>query len=177
MWAAVFGNEHPVEIEIGPGRGETLLAFAAASPGTNFFATERAPGGADAIRAKAARRGLANVRIVTGDARCIVAHCVPAGSVRAYHIYFPDPWPKTRHRERRLFAGNLPHHLARTLVAGGTVHVASDLAPLLATMRARLIAAGLVPVADAVPPVRPTTVFERKYARAGTHYACLVAAG
>src|SRR3989441_4535444 len=73
-WAAVFGNDGPVEVEIGPGRGELLLTFAAAAPATNFFAIERAARAAAAIMEKAAERRLANVRVVAGDARCIIAH-------------------------------------------------------------------------------------------------------
>src|SRR5207249_7600472 len=71
-WAAVFGNDRPVEVEIGPGRGELLLAFATAAPATNFFAIERAAHVAAAIMEKAAARRLANVRVVAGDARCII---------------------------------------------------------------------------------------------------------
>ena len=171
-WAAVFGNDHPVEVEIGPGRGDVLLALAAASPGTNFFAIERAARAATAIAAKAAEHRRGNVRVVAGDARCIVARLVPDASVAAYHIYFPDPWPKRRHRARRLADPSFAAALARTLARGGVLHLASDLAHLVDEFAAVLAAAGLVPEAGAAPPPgRPTTAFERKYARAGTHYA------
>ncbi|HLY38770.1 MAG TPA: tRNA (guanosine(46)-N7)-methyltransferase TrmB, partial [Candidatus Binatia bacterium] len=119
-WSGVFGNDRPVEVEIGPGRGDVLLAFAAASLGRNFFGIERTGGAAAAIAARAAARGLANVRVVAGDARCIVAELVPDGSVAAYHVYFPDPWPKTRHRKRRLASAGFAAALARTLAPGGT---------------------------------------------------------
>ena len=171
-WAAVFGNDRPVEVEIGPGRGDVLLALAAAAPATNFFAIERAARSAAAITAKAVERRLTNVRVVTGDARCIIARLVPDASVAAYHIYFPDPWPKTRHRARRLNDPSFAGEVARTLARGGVLHLASDLRPLVDDFAAVLAAAGLVPEAAAVPPPgRPTTAFERKYARAGTHYA------
>jgi len=171
-WAAVFGNDGPVEVEIGPGRGELLLAFATAAPATNFFAIERAAHVAAAIMEKAAARWLANVRVVAGDARCIVGHLVAETSVAAYHLYFPDPWPKTRHRARRLTDPSFAAELARTLAPGGVLHLASDLAHLVDAFAAILAAAGLVPEAGAAPPrARPTTAFERKYAQAGTHYA------
>lgn len=170
-WQAVFGNDRGVEIEIGPGRGDVLLTLAAADPATNFFAVERAGGGAAAIQASAEARGLANVRVVAGDARCIVATCVADASVAAYHIYFPDPWPKTRHRRRRLAADGFARELARTLVPGGAVHVATDLPALLAVFAARLAGAGLVRVESLRAPPRPITRFERRYAGGGTHYA------
>ncbi len=82
-WAAVFGSDRPVEVEIGPGRGDLLLALAAAAPATNFFAIERAAHAAAAITEKAAARRLANVRVVAGDAPCIVARLVAEASVAA----------------------------------------------------------------------------------------------
>jgi tRNA (guanine-N7-)-methyltransferase len=176
LWHAVFGDGRPVEVEIGPGRGEMVLAYAAAAPGTNFFAIERARSRADAVMAKAAARRLRNLRVIAGDARCVVGHLVPPASVSAYHIFFPDPWPKTGHRARRLFFGErFAGDLTRTLVARGVVHVATDLAALFDAVCARLSAAGLVRDPDAALPARrPTTSFERRYAANGTHYARFV---
>jgi tRNA (guanine-N7-)-methyltransferase len=174
-WRDVFGNTHPVEIEIGPGRGDVLLGYARAAPDANFFGIERLPGAAEAITHRAARLGLPNVRVIAGDARCIVARCVPDASVTAYHVYFPDPWPKTRHRRRRLATVDLGASLRRTLVIGGAVHVASDLRDLLAEICQAFTRAGLVLALDAAPPAgRATTAFERRYASAGTHYARLL---
>ena len=167
-WSGVFGNDRPVEVEIGPGRGDVLLAFAAASPGRNFFGIERTGGAPAAIAARAAARGLANVRVVAGDARCIVAELVPDGSVAAYHVYFPDPWPKTRHRTRRLASADFAAALARTLAPGGTVDVASDMSAVVEAFAAAFERADLVPVPGA-RATRPITAFERKYAGSGTY--------
>src|SRR5262249_55917432 len=90
LWQAVLGNPRPVEIEIGPGRGDVLLAFAAARPDTNFFAIEHAGGLAETLAAAARARGLGNARVVAGDARCVLG-LVPSASVAAVHVYFPDP--------------------------------------------------------------------------------------
>ena len=174
-WSAVFGDDHPVELEIGPGRGHVLLAFATAAPATNFFAIEHAARDAAAIAEKAAARGLGNVRVIAGDARCVIARLVADASVAAYHVYFPDPWPKTRHRARRLVHANFAAELVRTLVPGGPLHLASDLRRLVDGFTAVLAAAGLVVQPGATAPAgRPTTSFERKYARAGTYYARFV---
>lgn len=174
LWRGVFGNAHPVEIEIGPGRGDVLLAFAAERPATNFFAIEHASGQADAVAAEARVRGLVNIRVVGGDARSIVRDLVPPASASAVHVYFPDPWPKTRHRHRRLFdRPDLAEAIRRALVPGGLVHVASDLASLHAAMCARLAAAGLV-TSDTPGPLRAVSKFERKYAAAGTYAASFV---
>jgi tRNA (guanine-N7-)-methyltransferase len=174
VWTVVFGNPLPVEIEVGPGRGDVLLSFAAGRPDTNFFAIERSAGLAELVTARAAAAGLGNVRVVAGDARCIVAELVPAASVAAFHVYFPDPWPKTRNRHRRLFdRPDLWRGIARALVPGGRVYVASDLSALQAAMCARLCAAGLTE-ASAAGPSRPLSKFERKYATAGTHAAVFI---
>src|SRR2546426_5170547 len=154
-WAAVFGNDHPVEVEIGPGRGDVLLALAAAAPATNFFAIERAARAAAAITEKAAERRLTNVRVVAGDARCVVERLVAEASVAAYHLYFPDPWPKTRHRARRLTDPSFAAELARTLAPGGVLHLASDLAHLVDAFAAILAAAGPVPEARGAPEPGP----------------------
>ena len=173
LWGAVFGNPRPVEIEIGPGRGDVLLAFAAARPDINFFAIEHAAGLAEALAAEAAARGLPNVRVVAGDARCVLG-LVPPESVAALHIYFPDPWPKTRHRHRRLFAHpGMGEAIARLLAPSGRVHVASDLAWLHRDMCDQLAKAGLREV-EASLPARPVSKFERKYAGEGTWAASFV---
>jgi tRNA (guanine-N7-)-methyltransferase len=168
LWAFVFGNERPVEVEIGPGRGDVLVAFATARPDVNFVAIEHARGPAEALVARVARAGLGNARVVTGDAPCIVHHVVPPSTVAAYHVYFPDPWPKRRHHKRRLVTDAFAADLRRTLVPGGAVHVATDLPWLFDEIAAVLAGAGFAR-GDATPRPRPTTKFERKYARAGTY--------
>jgi tRNA (guanine-N7-)-methyltransferase len=175
-WAAVFGNHRRVEVEIGPGRGETLLAAAAAAPATNFFGIEQTTGIAGALTTAAAERGLDNVRVIAADARCVIARLVPDASVAAYHIYFPDPWPKTRHHRRRLVTREFAQHVVRTLVPGGTLHLATDVRLLLEAYAAHLVHAGLACATAAVPPRRPVTAFERRYAGEGTYYACFARA-
>lgn len=168
FWKPVFGNDRPVEIEIGPGRGDVVFAFAAGRPDTNFFAIEHASGVAEALAARALADRIANVRVVAGDARCIVTRVLPPASVAAYHIYFPDPWPKTRHRERRLFhRPTVAPALARTLAAEGRLHVATDLEHLFRAMVLAIEAGGFARVEEP-PPARPITRFERSYGAAGT---------
>src|SRR5207237_3933258 len=109
-----------------------------------------------------------NARVVAGDAQCVLAHCVPDESVNAHHVYFPDPWPKTGHRHRRLLRGGFARHLLRTLVPGGAVHLASDLPALIADIATQCVAAGLVIEPGAEPLPRPPTAFDRHYRSART---------
>jgi len=174
-WSAVFGNDRPVEVEIGPGSGEVLLAGAAAAPAVNFFAIERRSGAATAVAHRAHARGLRNVRVLAADARAVIEHLIGDASVAAYHVYFPDPWPKTRHRDRRLVTDGVAHQLLRTLVPGGALHLATDVQQLLEAFATALVRAGLARLAGSIPPAgRPVTVYECRYAGAGTHYARFV---
>ena len=167
-WRAVFGNDRPVEVEIGPGRGDVLLAFAHADPDRNFFGIERCTAFSDRISERLATAGLDNARAVGGDARWIISRLVPANSVAAYHIYFPDPWPKRRHYPRRILHGTFAAVLLRTLHPGGLLYLATDLPELLVVMDRAAAESGFVRVPDVAPRERPRTKFERKYAQQGT---------
>lgn len=168
LWSAIFGNDRPVEIEVGPGRGDVLLAFAAGRPDVNFFAIEHANGAVERLALRLADAGVTNARVIAADASCVVQHLVPPASVVAYHVYFPDPWPKRRHHYRRIFSPGFAAGVTRTLVPGGVLHVATDLGWLYDDICSVLRVAGFTPAPDVAAPSRPTTRFERKYAKAGT---------
>lgn len=131
LWQGIFGNPHPVEVEIGAGTGTFLLSAAAGRRTVNYFGIENARRRAAELEDAVAARRLGNVRVLAGDAACIVAHLVPPASVAAYHVYFPDPWWKRRHHRRRLFTSTFVRDLARTLVPGGTLYVATDVPVVL----------------------------------------------
>lgn len=130
FWRAVFDRPGPVEVEIGPERGTFLLAAAAADPGTNYFGVERSPGRVRRIEDALEATPLFNARVVCGDAACVVQTCIPAASVAAYHVYFPDPWWKRRHQRRRLLTPEVVSSLASTLVPGGHLHFLTDVEAL-----------------------------------------------
>ncbi len=163
FWCEIFGNPRPVEIEIGPGTGHALLEAAARHPGHNFFGIEHSRPRAECVARELVARRLDNVRVLCADAACVVARCIPPGSVGAYHIYFPDPWWKRRHHRRRLFTPQFAHDLARTLAPGGAVYVATDVPEVFARMLATLGETGcLSRLRTARPPRTTTTRFERK---------------
>jgi tRNA (guanine-N7-)-methyltransferase len=72
------------------------------------------------------KRGLENVRFIRADAREFVEFFLPANSVQAFHLYFPDPWPKKRHHKRRLFDDAFLREVTRTLRVGGVLRLATD---------------------------------------------------
>jgi len=125
-WSDVFGRPGPVEIEIGIGKGRFLLAAAEARPDVLHLGVEWANKYLRIAESRALRRGLDNVRFVRIDARDLVARGVPDGSVHAYYVFYPDPWPKKRHHKRRFISPGPLAHVARTLAPGGLLHVATD---------------------------------------------------
>ncbi len=125
-WSMLFENEHPVSVEVGSGKGLFLQNAATANPGMNFVGVELAKKYARRAAERVAKRGLANVKVWPGDAKLFLAKFVPATSVSAVHVYFPDPWWKSRHKKRRVFAEPLVNDIERTLKPGGSVWLATD---------------------------------------------------
>jgi len=168
VWSLLFGNDAPVEIEIGSGDGTFLATAAARAPSTNFLGIERSPAKTRRLAARIARLGSLRVRTLRADAACIVETLVPPASVAAYHVYFPDPWPKRRHARRRVLTPTLIAALARTLVPGGRLLLASDVYGYASLIRLDVLADGHF--AECEPGHdHPglTTAFARKYRAAG----------
>jgi tRNA (guanine-N7-)-methyltransferase len=127
-WPAVFGNANPVEIEVGFGKGLFLLRASQANPDVNWLGVEIERKYQLFTATRLAKRGLGNVRLVQADARLFLRDCVPAASVQAVHVYYPDPWWKKRHHKRRVFTAEFAAASARALRPGGKLHVVTDVA-------------------------------------------------
>jgi tRNA (guanine-N7-)-methyltransferase len=125
-WLRVFGRDGRVEVEIGIGKGRFLLAAAAARPDVLLLGIEWSNEYLRLAERRAERAGLVNVRFVRADAGDVVRRSVPDRSVSAYYVFYPDPWPKKRHHKRRFLQPANLDAMARTLVAGGGLHVATD---------------------------------------------------
>jgi tRNA (guanine-N7-)-methyltransferase len=125
-WQAVFGNANPVEIEVGFGKGLFLLNGAQSCPNVNFAGVEIERKYQLFTATRMAKRRLRNVRLACADARGFLRERVAAGSVRAVHVYFPDPWWKKRHHKRRVFTEDFARQCGRVLAPGGRLYVATD---------------------------------------------------
>ena len=125
-WEAVFGRRAPLVVEIGSGHGTTLVAAARAHPGTDFLGFEVFDASVAATLGKLAAAELTNVRLVAADAVTGCTYLLPAHAVSEIWVFFPDPWPKKRHHKRRLVSGAFADLVARTLVPGGVVRLATD---------------------------------------------------
>ena len=124
--AALLGNDHPIELELGLGKGRFILDAAERRAGHNFIGVEMAGKYLRLAHDRARRRGLENLRFVHGDAREFVEFFVAAASVSAVHVYFPDPWPKKRHHKRRLLDAGFFADAHRILAPGGRLWLATD---------------------------------------------------
>src|SRR5579863_1227741 len=164
--AILFGRDAPLEVELGAGRGDFIVARAAALPQRNFLAVERAATVARLMAARAGRRELPNLRVAVMDARTLVNLMLAERSVSAYHIYFPDPWPKERHVKHRLFTPHFVASLKRTLAPHAALFVASDVGVYAEAIFAMIEREGLRPDATSVPGAC-TTGFARKFIAAG----------
>jgi tRNA (guanine-N7-)-methyltransferase len=172
-WRAVFGNDRPVEIEVGFGKGGWLVDAAAARPEANFLGIEVMRGLQLYAATRLVRRGLTNARVVCADARDFLARHVVPGSVAAIHVYFPDPWWKARHKKRRVFNAEFAAAAERALTPDGRVCIATDVEEYFGVMTAlmaeRPAFRQVAQRVEAAPPEQPMTNFERKaHARGGS---------
>lgn len=123
--AALFGRVAPLEIEVGSGKG-LFLRTAAERPEVDFLGIETSLRYARFAAAALARRGLNNAKVVATDALRVFDELLPAASLAAVHVYFPDPWWKQRHKKRRLMRESFLRDVERTLLAGGVLHFWTD---------------------------------------------------
>lgn len=125
-FAELFGNDNPVELEVGFGKGLFLLTASEAHPEINFLGIEIERKYVFHTANRIAKRKHRNVRLVCADARTFLPGYVGDESLQAIHVYFPDPWWKNRHRKRRLFTEDFAHQCQRILRPDGRLHVVSD---------------------------------------------------
>ena len=125
-WSLVFGNTQPVEIDVGSGRGLFLVTAGERFPETNFLGIELeyTEGRRAAKRLK--KREFRQVRVLGGSVFDAFAQHVAPHSVEAVHVYFPDPWWKRKHRQRRVFNDHFVELCARVLKPNGMLHSWTD---------------------------------------------------
>jgi tRNA (guanine-N7-)-methyltransferase len=124
--AALFPEVQPLEVELGSGDGSFLANYAKLHPERNFLGVERLLGRLRKLDRKGLRVGLRNLRGLRIESAYCVEYLLPPGGVSALHVYFPDPWPKRKHRNNRLVNARFAEISRQALTAGGTVYLRTD---------------------------------------------------
>lgn len=163
----LFGREGPLVLDIGFGGGEGTIELARRWPHENVLAIEVHTPGVGRLLETVDAEQLTGVRVVEADALDFVDRIGP-GTVSAVRIFFPDPWPKTRQRHRRLVRADVVRLLTDRLAPGATLHVATDIDDYAEQV---LAVCGAEPrlqggVIDR-PEWRPLTRFEQRALAAG----------
>jgi len=172
-FAFVFGRVAPVIVEIGFGNGESLLEMAKSHPELNFLGIEVHRPGIGHLLLLLDREGIENVRVFCHDAVEIVQNNIPDSSLSGVHLFFPDPWPKTKHHKRRIVRPEFCQLLVKKLLPGGYFHAATDWQhyadAMLKVLSAETNLVNASPTGDYCPrpDSRPVTKFEQRGLRLG----------
>jgi tRNA (guanine-N7-)-methyltransferase len=168
-FAALFARNAAVHIEIGSGRGAFLLSEAINFPKINFLGIEWASRFYRYSVDRMGRWNITNVKVIRTEAAWFIEKHIGEKSVDCFHIYFPDPWPKVRHKRRRFFNEANLIQMVRCLKKGGIIQAATDDADYfeqiqnLIEARTDLEKAGFQPAAGTQEGELVGSNFERKY--------------
>jgi len=122
----MFPIMQPLEVELGSGDGSFLVNYTTLHPERNFLGIERLLGRLRKLDRKGRRAALANLRLLRIESAYFVEYLLPPASVSAFHIYFPDPWPKRKHRKNRLINTHFAQIARLALAPGGMVYLRTD---------------------------------------------------
>jgi len=168
---ATFGRNAPTILEIGFGMGEATAHIAALMPEKNFLCCEVHEPGVGALLKRIGEQNLQNIRICAHDAVDVLDHMLQPATLAGVHVFFPDPWHKTRHNKRRLIQPPFVRKLAEHLAPGGYLHCATDWQPYAEQMLEVLSQEPLLRnTAEAYAPkpaYRPLTKFENRGLKLG----------
>jgi tRNA (guanine-N7-)-methyltransferase len=161
----LFPSLNPKEVifEIGSGMGEATSQIAANNPEIGYVAVEVHKPGIGALIIRAENLGVRNLKIINEDVYEVLTEHIVDGSIDAFHIFFPDPWPKRSQHKRRLLQPSFIEILGKKLKHGGRINIATDWYPYAQEIEKNFVAntdfaGGVIPR----PQWRPLTKFESK---------------
>jgi tRNA (guanine-N7-)-methyltransferase len=126
LWDEIFGRSAPLGIEIGCGNGDFLVSWGKTNPHWNFIGIERSLASVKRILSRIQQAGLDNIRVIRDDARFLLRELWLDESVRFIVINFPDPWPKEKHKIRRVISFEFAKSVAAVLEMKGSFEIVTD---------------------------------------------------
>jgi tRNA (guanine-N7-)-methyltransferase len=128
-FASIFPTATKVALEIGFGMGEATIELAQQQPDLAILAIDVHQPGIGKLLASIEEAQAMNVRVLDADAHLVLQGMISENSLDAVHIFFPDPWPKTRHHKRRIINSGFIELIATKLKPNGVLHLATDWEP------------------------------------------------
>jgi len=125
-FAALFADQNPLNLEIGCGIGDFVIQVAARHPEQNFIAIDIFNQGCRQTCSRIEESGLTNIRMMRIEARYLMHHYLGKSSLQTIYINCPDPWPKKRHRKRRLLNKEFLNLALYCLKEGGILNFTTD---------------------------------------------------
>jgi tRNA (guanine-N7-)-methyltransferase len=158
---SLFPGALKVILEIGFGMGEATITVAKNSPETGFIAVDVHQPGIGKLLAGIEESGLKNIRVMDEDAHLILGRMIPDESLDGIYLFFPDPWPKTRHHKRRIVNENFIELAVMKLNPHGFLHIATDWMPYAKWIKERFAKSSRFVGGEVRrPDWRPLTRFE-----------------
>ena len=157
----IFPTAEKIIMEIGFGMGEATTIIAQNNPNNGYLAVDVHPPGIGKLLARIVDHDLTNLKVIEEDVHVVLQHMIADESLAGIHLYFPDPWPKTKHNKRRIVNEGFLQLIYPKIKMGGFIHIATDWVPYAKNMQevfaqSDLFTGGVI----AKPEWRPVTRFE-----------------
>ena len=157
----IFPTAEKIIMEIGFGMGEATTIIAQKNPNNGYLAVDVHPPGIGKLLARIVDHDLTNLKVIEEDVHVVLQHMIADRSLAGIHLYFPDPWPKTKHKKRRIVNERFLQLIYPKIKMGGFIHIATDWVPYAKNIQAvfadsDLFTGGVI----AKPEWRPVTRFE-----------------
>ncbi len=158
---AIFPAAEKIIMEIGFGMGEATAIIAEQSLQNAYIAVDLHPPGIGKLLSRIQQRGITNIKVIEDDVHVVLQYMIEDGCLDGVHLYFPDPWPKSKHHKRRIVTTSFLDLIATKLKPGGYFHLATDWLPYAASMMSVFSGSTQFTGGEiAKPDWRPMTRFE-----------------
>jgi len=132
--AAIFPTSQKIIMEIGFGMGEATAIMALNSPQNGYLAVDLHPPGIGKLLARIQEQEISNIKVIEDDVHVVLPYMIHDHALDGVHLYFPDPWPKSKHHKRRIVTPAFLELIAAKLKPGGYFHLATDWFPYAEAM-------------------------------------------